>query len=33
MESILKVNKVSYRYSDAEKDDYVFKNLKKNIFK
>ena len=27
MESILKVNKVSYRYSDAEPDDYVFKNI------
>lgn len=27
MESILKVNNVSYRYSDAEKDDYVFKNI------
>jgi len=25
--TILKLDKVSYRYSDAKKDDYVFKNL------
>ena len=27
MSSILKVNNVSYRYKDAAKDEYVFKNL------